>query len=357
MNDSADGPSQAHGNKDISRIRSVEELEARLATPDDALIEDLGRLEGDILVLGAGGKMGPSLVKLACNAISRAGGKQRVTAVSRFSNPGLRGDLERAGASTVAADLLDPGALDALPDAPNVIYMVGTKFGTSGREHMTWAQNTFLPGLVGSRYAKSRIVVFSTGNVYPLVPVRTGGSREIDPLGPIGEYAQSCLGRERMFEHASSVHGTKVLQFRLNYSVELRYGTLVDICAAVHSGREVDLSMGHLNVIWQGDANAWALRSLALSSCPPTVLNVTGPETVSVRWVAEEFGRRMGKRPNLVSIEQDTALLSNAAKAHHMFGYPSVSLGEMVEWISHWIESGGVTHGKPTQFGERSGAF
>ena len=339
------------------QIRSVEELETRLATPNGALIDDLARIEGDILVLGAGGKMGPSLVKLACNAIARGGGERKVIAVSRFSNPAIREDLERAGATTIAADLLEADALEALPDAPNVIYMVGTKFGTSGREHLTWAQNAYVPGLVGTRYAGSRIVAFSTGNVYPLVPVRSGGSRESDPTGPVGEYAQSCLGRERLFEHVSLTHGTPVLQFRLNYAVELRYGTLVDVAEAVHAGRPVDLSMGHLNVIWQGDANAWALRSLALCSSPPTILNVTGPETASVRWIAEELGRLMEREPVLVGEERETALLSNAARAHRLFGYPTVPLGRMLEWIAAWTLAGGETHGKPTHFGERTGAF
>ena len=338
-------------------IGSVEELEARLATPDPALVDDLARLDGDILVLGAGGKMGPSLVKLACNAVANGGVRRTVTAVSRFSRPELREDLEQAGARTIAADLLEPGALNELPDAPNVVYMVGTKFGTSGREHLTWAQNAYLPGLVGERYARSRIIAFSTGNVYPLVPVRSGGSVEGDPTGPVGEYAQSCLGRERLFEHASATHGTRVVQFRLNYAVELRYGTLVDIAQAVHAGEPIDVSMGHLNVIWQGDANAWALRSLALCTSPPTVLNVTGPETVSVRQTAEAFGRLLGREPMLVGEEQETALLSNASEAHRLFGYPQVPLGRMIGWIAAWVAAGGDTHGKPTHFGERSGKF
>ena len=338
-------------------IGSVEELEAHLATPDPALVDDLARLDGDILVLGAGGKMGPSLVELACNAVAASGVPRTVTAVSRFTRPELRKDLERVGARTVAADLLEPGALDELPDASNVIYMVGTKFGTSGRENLTWAQNAYLPGLVGERYASSRIVAFSTGNVYPLVPVRSGGSVESDPTGPLGEYAQSCLGRERLFGYASATHGTRVLQFRLNYAVELRYGTLVDIAQAVHAGEPIDLSMGHLNVIWQGDANAWALRSLALCSTPPTVLNVTGPEIVSVRRVAQAFGRLLGKEPTFVGAEGETALLSNAMEAHRRFGYPTVSLGRMLEWIAAWVDAGGETLGKPTHFNERSGRF
>jgi nucleoside-diphosphate-sugar epimerase len=338
-------------------ISSVTELEERLATPSRALIDEMSRLDGDILVLGAGGKMGPSLVRLACSAIARASVDKRVTAVSRFGNQRLREELEQAGAETVALDLLEPGALEALPDTANVIYMVAMKFGTSGNEHLTWAQNAFLPGLTGRRFQGSRIVAFSTGNVYPLVPVRSGGSKETDPVGPLGEYAQSCLGRERLFEYASHSYGTQVLLLRLNYAVELRYGTLVDIALAISKGEPIDVSMGHMNVIWQGDANEVALRSLSLCSSPPTVLNVTGPEIVSVRRVAQALGERLGIEPVLVGEEQETALLGNAGKAHKLFGYPSVPLERMVEWVADWVKAGGETHGKPTKFGVRSGKF
>ncbi|MEX2534162.1 MAG: NAD-dependent epimerase/dehydratase family protein [Trueperaceae bacterium] len=338
-------------------ISSIAELEEKLATSSPALVEDMSRLEGDILVLGAGGKMGPSLVKLACNAVAGAGVRKRVTAVSRFSQGGVREELEAAGATTIASDLLEPGALETLPDSENVIYMAATKFGTAGREHFTWAQNAFLPGLVGKRYRDSRIVAFSTGNVYPLVPVRTGGSRETDPVAPIGEYAQSCLGRERLFEHASHNYGTPIVLFRLNYAVELRYGALVDIALAIRSGQPIDISMGHLNVIWQGDANEMALRSLSLCNSPPAVLNVTGPEVVTVTRVARQLGERLGTEPILVGEEQDTALLSDAGKAFGLFGYPTVPLEQLIDWVAHWVESDGSTHGKPTHFGERSGKF
>ncbi len=338
-------------------IRTIAELEQRLAHPSAALVADVAALEGDLLVLGAGGKMGPSLVKLALRAIEAAGVNKTVTAVSRFGDARLRSDLEAAGARTLAVDLLEPGALEGLPDAENLVFMVATKFGTSGQEHLTWAQNAFLPGLVGRRFAASRVVSFSTGNVYPLVPVTSGGAHENDPVGPIGEYAQSALGRERLFEYAAHRYGTRSLLFRLNYAAELRYGILVDLAEAVRDAVPIDLSMGHFNVIWQGDANEMALRSLALADAPPAVLNVTGPETVSVRRVAAHLGERLGREPILVGEEQPTALLSNAGRAHARFGYPSVPLETLVDWVADWVAAGGATHGKPTKFGVRSGRF
>lgn len=338
-------------------MRSVEALEAQLAQPSDALVEDITTLEGDILVLGAGGKMGPSLAKLARNAVVRAGVKKEVSAVSRFSQPGLREELEISGVRTIAADLLGDGMLEALPEAENVIYMAGTKFGTSGRESLTWAQNAFLPGLIGRRYRNARIVVFSTGNVYGLVNVATGGSNETDAADPVGEYAQSCLGRERLFEYASHRFGTRILLFRLNYAIDLRYGILLDIAQAVREGNPIDLGMGHANVIWQGDANEMALRSLRLCSTPPTILNVTGPETVSIRWLAGRFGQFLRREPKFVNEEQETALLNNAAKAHALFGYPRVPLERMIAWTADWLLAGGETLGKPTHFNERKGHF
>lgn len=333
------------------------DLDDALAQPSDALIEDLARLDGDLLVLGAAGKMGPSLVRLALKAIERGGLDKKVTAVSRFSRPEVREALEAAGAKTVAADLLEEGALESLPDAENVLYMVATKFGTQGREHLTWAQNAYLPGLVASRYRSARIVAFSTGNVYPLVPVTSGGSREGDPTGPVGEYAQSCLGRERIFEHLSDRHGTPVLLFRLNYAIDLRYGVLLDVAQAVRGGDPIDLRMGFVNVIWQGDANEIALRSLLLADSPPKALNVTGPETVSVRWLAERFAERFATEPCFVHEESPTALLSNAAEAHGRFGYPRVPLARLIDWTAQWLEAGGDTLDKPTHFTQREGRF
>ena len=338
-------------------IRTIAELEQRLATPSAALIDDLARLEGDLLVLGAGGKMGPSLVAMACRAVAAAGVPKRVTAVSRFGDPELRRSLEAAGAETIALDLLEPGALEQLPDAANVVHMAAMKFGTSGQAHLTWAQNAFLPGLVGRRFASSRIVAFSTGNVYPLVAVASGGCTESDPVGPVGEYAQSALGRERMFEYAAHRYGTRSLLLRLNYAAELRYGTLVDLALAIRDRQPIDLAMGSFNVIWQGDANEVALRSLALADAPPAVLNVTGPETVAVRRAAALLAERLGREPILVGEEEPTALLSNAGQAHARFGYPSVTLGQMIDWVAQWVGAGGETYGKPTKFGVRSGKF
>lgn len=338
-------------------IRTIDELEQRLATPSAALVDDMSRLDGDLLVLGAGGKMGPSLVALACRALEVAGVGAKVTAVSRFGDEEVRRRIAAAGAETIALDLLEPGAMAQLPDAANVIYMAAMKFGTSGQEHLTWAQNAFLPGLVGERFAEARIVAFSTGNVYPLVRVASGGCGEDHPLGPVGEYAQSCLGRERLFAYAAHRFGTRSLLLRLNYAVELRYGTLVDIALAIRDRKPIELAMGHFNAIWQGDANEVALRSLGLAAAPPAVLNVTGPETISVRQVARMLGERLGREPLLVGEEEPTALLSNAAKAHELFGYPRVTLGEMVDLVAAWVALEGETHGKPTHFGERGGRF
>lgn len=338
-------------------VADRDELERLLATPSQELIDELATLDGDILILGAAGKMGPSLAKLARNAVEAGGGGKKIIAVSRFSQAGTRDELEAAGISSVKADLLEEGALERLPDAPNIIYMAGTKFGTRGSEHLTWAQNAFLPGLVGRRYQGSRIVAFSTGNVYPLVPVSLGGSRESDPTGPVGEYAQSCLGRERLFEHASRSHGTPVLLYRLNYAVDLRYGILLDVAQSVRDGEPVDVTMGHVNVIWQGDANEFALRSLKLCDSPPAILNVTGPETISVRWLAERFGELLSREPVITGSEADTALLSNAGKALELFGYPKVTLERMIEWTAAWVKAGGETLDKPTKFGQRDGKF
>jgi nucleoside-diphosphate-sugar epimerase len=345
----------------VVAMRTVTELEEALARPSTALVEELAAIDGDIVVLGSAGKMGPSLVRLAHNAVALSGTSQgkakQVVAVSRFSQAGVRAELDALGVRTIAADLLEEGALESLPDAANVIYMAGTKFGTSGSEHLTWAQNAFLPGLVGRRYRDSRIVAFSTGNVYPFTPVASVGSRESDPTGPVGEYAQSCLGRERLFEHASRGYGTPVVLFRLNYALDLRYGILLEVAQAVKDGRSIDVTMGHVNVIWQGDANEYALRSLRLCSSPPTILNVTGPETISVRWLAQRFGELLAREPRIVGNEADNALLSNAGKGHELFGAPRVSLDQMIEWTAAWVKADGETLGKPTHFATRDGRF
>jgi len=328
-----------------------------MTEPSDDLVRAVSQLDGDLIILGVGGKMGPSLAMLAKNAIRAAGGKQRVIGVSRFSSGTLRSKLEAAGIETISADLLDDQQLQQLPKAENVIYMAGQKFGTTGREPYTWAMNAYLPGRVAEAFRHSRIVSYSTGNVYPLMPVKGGGATEETPVAPVGEYAQSCLGRERIFSYFSTVYNIPMLHFRLNYAIDMRYGVLLEVASAVRERQPIDLSMGHVNVIWQGDANEMAIRSLALCDTPPRILNVTGPETISVRWLAEQFAKRFGVDPIFVNEEQDTALLSNASEAHRLFGYPRVSLQQMIDWTVEWIEAGGEILNKATRFQERKGEF
>ncbi|MBT2289237.1 NAD(P)-dependent oxidoreductase [Paenibacillus albidus] len=338
-------------------MKTVAELEAKLSEASDRLIDDLNKVDGDLLILGAGGKMGPSLARLAVQAIKAGGMKKKVIAVSRFQDQEIKNELEAGGIHTISSDLLDDGDLKQLPYADNVIYMAGNKFGTTGREHFTWAMNAYLPGRVAEKYKDSRIVVFSSGNVYPFSPVGLGGVDESVTPEPVGEYAQSTLGRERIFEYFSHKYGTPMLIYRLNYAIDLRYGVLLEIAKKVHEGKPVSLAMGHANVIWQGDANEIALRSLLKCQSPPEILNVTGPETMSVRWVAQQFAERFGLAPLLEGSESETALLSNAAKAHREFGYPKVSLLEMIDFIAEWVEGGGDTWNKPTHFSERKGRF
>ena len=339
------------------RIDNEVELQEGLTCPSPEDIAAMAVLDGDLLILGAGGKMGPSLAKLARRAADTTGKKNRVIAVARFSDGNTRAGLEAAGIETIACDLLDPGALEALPDAANVIFMAGRKFGTTGSAHMTWALNTFLPGLVAERYRDSRIVAFSTGNVYGMRPVVWGGATEFSTVAPEGEYAQSALGRERMFEYGSSRWQTKAALLRLNYAVDLRYGVLVDIAFAVYRGQTVDLQVGTVNVIWQGDANSMCLRTFAHCASPPLVLNITGPETISVREAARQFGRRFGKEPVFSGEESPAALLNNAARAHQLFGYPKVTLGDMMDWVASWIEKGAPLLNKPTHFQTTDGNF
>jgi nucleoside-diphosphate-sugar epimerase len=338
-------------------MRTLEQLEETMAKPSSRLIADMKKLDGDLMLLGVGGKMGPSLAKLAMNAIREAGLNKKVYGVSRFSEPGLKEELEAYGLQTIACDLLDDASLQRLPDVKNVIYMAGTKFGTTGKEHFTWAMNSYLPGRVAEKYRNSRIVVFSTGNVYPLTPVALGGASEDMAPAPVGEYGQSCLGRERVFEHFSHRYQTPMLIYRLNYAIDMRYGVLLEIAKSVKEGQPIDLSMGHFNCIWQGDANEIALRSLLHCESPVNKLNVTGPETVSVRYAAAEFGKRLGIEPQFTGKESETALLSNASKCMQLFGYPSVSLLQMIDWIAEWLTHGGVTINKPTHFQEREGKF
>jgi nucleoside-diphosphate-sugar epimerase len=341
----------------MTAIRTEAELEERLSRPSAADVEFMRELEGDLLILGVAGKMGPSLARRARRAADEAGVRKRIVGVARFSNPRVREELESAGVETICADLLDEEQLQALPELPNVIYMAARKFGTTGNEYLTWALNTYLPGRVAERFRRSRIVAFSSGNVYPLVPVAHGGPTEATPPDPVGEYAQSVLGRERMFEYFSARYGTPVTLLRLNYAIDLRYGVLVDIALKVYQRQPVNLAMGQVNVIWQGDANSVALRAFRLCQSPPAVLNVTGPETVSVRSLAWKFARRFGVEPIFEGTEAPTALLSDASLCHRLFGYPEVTLEQMIEWVAEWIRAGGVLWNKPTHFEVRDGRF
>lgn len=328
-----------------------------LLEPSDELVADIAKLNGDILFLGAGGKIGPSLAALCRKAIDKSGIPRKIIGVSRFSEPGLKEQLEKIGVDIHPADLLDEEALKLVPEAENVIYLAGTKFGTSGRESFTWAMNTYLPGRIAEKYRKSRIVVYSTGNVYPYTPVISGGADEETTPAPIGEYGQSCLGRERIFQHFSQKYQTPLVIYRLNYANDLRYGVLLEIAKAVKNQTPFDLSAGHVNVIWQGDANEMALRSLLHCSVPAKILNITGPETAPVRWIAEEFGKIFKKEPLFSGEEQPSALLSNAAESFRLFGYPKVSLKEMIELTAEWLLEDRETINKPTHFQERKGNY
>ena len=333
------------------------ELETLLSEPYPEDVAFARTLRGDVLVLGAGGKMGPTLARRVAAALRAAGSDARVLAVSRFGDEAARERLEAAGVATLSADLLDDGQLAALPDAPHVLYLVGMKFGATGQEPLTWAMNAYLPGRVAVRFAASRIVALSTGNVYPLVPVDSGGCSEDHPTAPVGEYAQSCLGRERIFQHFSRVNRTPVCLVRLNYAVEPRYGVLLDIARKVYAGEPVSLSMGWANVIWQGDANSACFRALALCASPAAVLNLTGPEILSVRDVAVRFSERFGRPARFVGVEGERALLNDARVAHRHLGAPHVTAAEAMARVADWVEGGGPTLGKPTKFEVRDGRF
>ena len=338
-------------------IKTEAQLESYLSEPTDEVIAALAALEGDVLILGVGGKMGPTLAKQAKRAIDCAGIAKNVIGVSRFSTPGGQEDLQESGVETIAADLLSEGSLQNLPNTENVILMAGRKFGSTDNESLTWAMNGYMPGRVAEKFRNSRLVVFSTGNVYPLTPISHGGATENSRVAPIGEYAQSCLSRERICAYFSSQFGTPMAILRLNYAIDLRYGILLDIAEKVYAEEPISLEMGNVNVIWQGDANAVALRAFAHCQSPPLILNVTGPETLSVRYLASCFGRLFNKSPRFEGEEAETALLSNASRCHQLFGYPRVSLGQMIEWIAEWVRIGGTTLHKPTHFEVRDGKF
>lgn len=338
-------------------IQDVEQLEDLLSQPTPETVEAMGTLEGDIVILGIGGKMGPTLARMAKRASTLAGSSRRIIGVSRFSSASLPAQLHAWGIETHSCDLLDRSSYAELPDAANLVYMAGMKFGSTNQEARTWAMNAFLPGLVSERYRDSRIAAFSTGNVYGLSSAYLGGSIETDPLNPVGEYAMSCLGRERIFEHFSRTYQTPVSILRLNYATELRYGVLLDIAERVLAGTPVALEMGHLNSIWQGDASAMSLQSLLHASAPPLILNIAGPELLSVRRIAAAFSERLGKEVHFEGVESGDAILSNAQKAFHLFGYPTIGVNQMTDWIADWVRRGGEKLGKPTHFEVRSGNF
>lgn len=339
-------------------IRTESGLDDLLSQPSSADIESMRRLDGDLLLLGVAGKMGPTLAMRARRALEAVGSQSRVIGVSRFTDSRARQALEAAGIETMPADLADSSAIRALPDAPNIIFLAGRKFGSTGAESQTWKMNVHLPMAVLDRFRGSRVVALSSGNIYPLVPIVSGGATERTPVAPVGEYAQTVLGRERAFQYAAENWGTPSVILRLNYAVEMRYGVLLDIGTAVFERRPVDLSMGAVNVIWQGDANSVCLRAFDHCAAPsPAIINLTGPETLSVRYIAEQFGTLFGIEPAFTNTETATALLNNAGRCHRLFGYPSVSPLEAIEMTAQWIGAGGPTHGKPTHFETRDGKF
>jgi nucleoside-diphosphate-sugar epimerase len=341
----------------LGEITTVDLLEEALSRPAECTLAALRQLPGDLLILGAGGKMGLSLARMALRASREAGVRRRVIAVSRFTVPEKRAEFGRQGLETLVCDLLNRRQVTDLPDCDNVVFMTGMKFGSTGQMAQTWAMNCLAPAYVSERFCRSRIVAFSTGNVYPLTPVGQGGSREADPPCPVGEYAISCLGRERVFEYCSAVHGTPMAILRLNYACELRYGVLVDLAERVWQGEPIDLAMGYVNVIWQGDANAQALAAFGQLASPPTVINLAGPETLSVREVALEVSRLLEKPVTFRGEPAEDALLSCSARAVELFGPPRVSAMQLLPAIATWIRLGGARLGKPTKFQSRDGKF
>ncbi len=341
----------------MDRIENLDHLEDLLSEPTPHAVETLSHLDGDLILLGVAGKMGPTLARMARRASDAAGSHRRILGVARFSDPSVEHKLQVHGIETIRCDLLDQDQLRRLPDVPNVIAMFGMKFGSTGQEARTWAMNCLAPALVCQKYSKSRLVAFSTGNVYGLSPVAHGGSRETDALLAGGDYAMSCVGRERIYEYCSQALHIPMAVLRLNYAVEMRYGVLVDIAQRVRAGFPIDLKMGYLNAIWQADANAAALSAFAHLATPPRVLNIAGPEVLSVREVAEEFARRFGIAVRLEGTESSDALLSNAAESYRLWGPPRIRADQMIAWIAGWLARGGETLGKPTHFEVRDGKY
>lgn len=334
-----------------------EKLDELLTTPSQALIEDMKKIKGDIMVLGAGGKMGPTLCILAKKAIEKAGINKRVIAVSRFSDPIATELLHKNQVETIPCDLLDTAQLRALPEAENIIYMAGRKFGTDGSEWKTWAMNATLPAFVAEKFQRSNIVVFSSGNIYPIVPLSSGGCSETDKIGPVGEYTMSCLARERAFEYAANHYGTNIFIYRLNFAVDLRYGVLYDMANKIMKEEPIGIETPVLNCIWQGSANEIAIRGLLHASSPAKIMNVTGPETVSIRKAASMLGDILGKEPIFEGEPGNDAYLNDSAEAMETFGYPAVSIRTLIRWQAEWILDGGRALGKPTHFEERRGSY
>lgn len=338
-------------------IDNEQQLEELLSMPTIEVVDLFETLDGDIIFLGIAGKIGPSIARMAKRACDEAGVSKRIIGVSRFSNEQEREHIESFGIETIRGDLLEPDFIKSLPKVKNVIFLAGMKFGSEDNLSLTWAMNTYAPALVAEHFKDSRIVAFSTGCVYPLVSIKSGGSLESDRPVAVGEYAQSCLGRERMFEYGSKKNGTLVSLIRLNYSVEMRYGVLVDIASKVKNEESVNLSMGYFNVIWQGDMNAMSLLTLSHCNTPAKIINLTGPEILSVRQVALEFGKLFGKTPKFFGEEAPTALLSNAAFSHDVFGEPKVSPKQIIQWIANWISHENRLLNKQTHFEVRDGKY
>jgi nucleoside-diphosphate-sugar epimerase len=335
-------------------MTSIARLEDELSRPSDADCACMRELEGDVLLLGAGGKMGPSLARRARRAADQAGALRRIIAVSRFASGGTRRQLTEWGVEAISCDLLDRGQIARLPGCANVLFLAGRKFGSSENMPLTWVTNTLAPAFVAERFRGSRLVALSSGNVYPLAV--TGATEETTPA-PVGEYAQSVLGRERVFEYFSHLQGTPMTIVRLNYAVDLRYGVLLDIGRRVWQRRPVQLAMGSVNVIWQGDANSMTMRALALASAPPRFLNIAGTETLRVRWIAEQFGELFGIEPQFEGREAETALLNDSSLCRRLLGAPSVTASKLIQWQAEWIRAGLPTMEKPTHFEVRDGAF